>query len=227
MPKNGVFFFLYVIKIRRLSEFQARFVYPDFDTDHQLLMDSFLATRLGGIYRAVPWADIVKVLGLREHNKGPRAIFSPRGKVALMFLKHFVGCSDRRLIEHLNSNSHYQIFCDIAIPIGSPITNYKIVSEVRCELLQKLKFDGLQSVLAQKWTPHMSDLGSICMDATCYESDMRYPTDIKLIWEAVEWNHSLLKGHCKLLGLSLPRTKFIKWARRYSSYSRSRRPSKK
>jgi hypothetical protein len=29
------------------------------------------------------------------------------------------------------------------------------------------------------------------------------------------------------LGLSLPRTKFIKWARRYSSYSKSRRPSKK
>jgi len=189
-------------------------------------MDSFLATRLGGIYQAVPWRDVVSGFGLKERGKGPRAIFSPRGKIALMFLKHFVGCSDRKLIEHLNSNVHYQIFCDVVIPIGSPITNYKIVSEIRCELAKKLNIQKLQEVLAGKWAPYMSDLGSICMDATCYESDMRYPTDIKLLWEAVGWNHGLLKEHCKLLGLPLPRTKYVKWAKRYSGHSKSRRPSK-
>ena len=223
--KRG-FLFLHDMKIRRLSEFQGRFSYPDFDTDQELLMDSFLATRLGGIYQAVPWHGLVGGFGLREPKKGPRPIFSPRGKIALMFLKHFVGCSDRKLIEHLNSNSHYQIFCDVVIPIASPIVNYKIVSEVRCELAKKLNVQKLQEVLAGKWAPYMSDLGSICMDATCYESDMRYPTDIKLLWEAVEWNHALLRGHSRALGLPLPRTKFIKWARRYASYSKSRRPSK-
>jgi len=224
--KRG-FLFLYDMKIRRLSEFQGRFVYPNFDTDHDLLMGTFLDTRLGGIYQAVPWQGLVACFGLGEAKKGPRPIFSPRGKVALMFLKHFAGCSDRKLIEHLNSNVHYQIFCDIVIPIGSPITNYKIVSEVRCELAKNLDVDGLQRAFAEKWAPYMSELGSICVDATCYESDMRYPTDIKLLWEAVEWNYGLLKGHCKLLGLPMPRTKYVKWARRYSSYSKSRRPSKK
>ena len=214
------------MKIRRLSEFQGRFAYPNFDTDHELLMDSFLATQLGGIHRAVPWKEMVLAFGLKEPKKGPQPIFSPRGKVALMFLEHFVGYSDRRLVEHLNYNVHYQIFCDIVIPVGSPITNYKIVSEIRCELAAKLNIHNVQQVLAGKWAPYMSDLGSICMDATCYESDMRYPTDIKLLWEAVQWNHSLLKAHCKVLGLPLPRTKFVKWARRYGSYSKSRRPSK-
>ena len=215
------------MKIRRLSEFQCRFVYPNFDADHALLMESFLQTRLGGIYQSVPWRELVSSFGLREHVKGPRAIFSPRGKIALMFLKHYVGCSDRRLIEHLNSNLHYQIFCDVVLPVGRPITNYKIVSGIRCELAGKLKIGKVQQVLAEKWGPYMSELGSICMDATCYESDMRYPTDVKLLWEAVEWNHRLLKDHCKMLGVPLPRTKYVKWAGRYGSYSRSRRPSKK
>ncbi|MEM1010548.1 MAG: DDE transposase, partial [Myxococcota bacterium] len=127
----------------------------------------------------------------------------------------------------MNGNVHYQIFCDIVVPMGSPITNYKIVSEIRCELAQRLKVGKVQQVLANKWAPYMSELGSICMDATCYESDMRYPTDIKLLWEAVGWNYSLLREHCRMLGLPLPRTKFNKWAGRYSGYSKSRRPSKK
>ncbi len=215
------------MKIRRFSEFQGRFVYPNFDTDHELLMKSFLNTRLGGIYQAVPWQEVVTCFGLKEPRKGPRPVFSPRGKVALMFLKHYACCSDRKLIEHLNSNVHYQIFCDVVVPVGSPITNYKIVSEIRCELAGRLKTGKVQRVLAREWAPYMSELGSICMDATCYESDMRYPTDIKLLWEAVEWNHGLLREHGRMLGLSLPRTKFNKWAGRYSGHSKSRRPSKK
>ena len=50
MPIFGVSFFIADMKIRRLPEFQGRFVYPNFDTDHALLMGSFLETRLGGIY---------------------------------------------------------------------------------------------------------------------------------------------------------------------------------
>ena len=223
--KRG-FLFSLSMKIRRLSEFQGRFAYPNFDTDHKLLMDTFLDTRLGGIYQAIPWKELVCAFGLREPRKGPRPIFSPRGKVALMLLKHYAGCSDRKLVEHLNSNVHYQIFCDVVLPVGRPITNYKIVSGIRCELAGKLKIGKVQQVLAEKWRPYMSELGSICMDATCYESDMRYPTDIKLLWEAVEWNQRLLKEHCRMLGVPLPRTKYVKWAGRYASYSRSRRPSK-
>ena len=51
---------------------------------------------------------------------------------------------------------------------------------------------------------YVSEPGSIRMDATCYGSDMRYPTDIKLLWEAVGWNHRPLKGHCKVLGPPAP-----------------------
>jgi len=122
-----------------------------------------------------------------------------------MFLKHYVGCSDR-MIEHLNSNMHYQLFCDIVIPVDCPIVNYKIVSQIRCEVASKLKIQKVQQVFAQKWRPYMSELGSICMDATCYESDIRYPIDIKLLWKSLEWSYHLLKEHCACLSLPLTRT---------------------
>ena len=51
-----------------------------------------------------------------------------------MVLKSYTGFSDKRLIEHLNGNIHYQIFCGILIDPFFPITNYKIVSAIRNEI---------------------------------------------------------------------------------------------
>ena len=45
-----------------------------------------------------------------------------------MVLKAYTGFSDRQLVEHLNGNIHYQMFCGIMINPSFPITNYKIVA---------------------------------------------------------------------------------------------------
>jgi len=137
------------MKVRRFSQFQGQFLFPNFDNNSKELYESFLKTRLGGVYRAIPWNKLVESFQLQEKEKGPQSIFSPRGKVALMFLKHYVGCSDFKLIEHINANVHYQIFCDIIIPPGSPLSNFKIVSEIRCELARRIDIDKLQSILAE------------------------------------------------------------------------------
>ena len=64
---------------------------------------------------------------LSERRLGRRNIFSPCAKIALMVLKAYTGFSDRQLVEHLNGNIHYQMFCEIMIDPSFPITNYKIV----------------------------------------------------------------------------------------------------
>ena len=61
------------------------------------------------------------------------------------------------------------------------------VSEVRCELAAKLHIDRLQQIFYQHWSPYMKDRHSLTTDATCYESHLRYPTNVKLLWECVEW----------------------------------------
>ncbi len=46
-------------------------------------------------------------------------------------------------------------------------------------------------------------------NATCYESEMRYPTDTKLLWEGIEKSYATM---CELSGrlrLHRPRTKFL------------------
>ena len=45
------------------------------------------------------------------------------------------------------------------------------------ELAGKLKIQQLQDILAEQWKPYMQNLDTMYTDATCYESEMRYPTD--------------------------------------------------
>ena len=64
-----------------------------------------------------------------------------------------------------------------------PITNYKIVSAVRNEMVSRLDIESLQEVLASHWKPYLENLHVCMTDATCYESHMRFPTDMKLLFE--------------------------------------------
>ena len=60
-----------------------------------------------------------------------------------------------------------------------------------------------------------------------YESEVRFPTNQKLLWESVHWSHHQMKIVCKALKVTLPRTKYLKWKKRYVSYSKMRRKTNK
>ena len=214
------------MKIRRISSFQRELYFPSIDSHYESYLSSFYASDLGKIYKAIPWQDLIKNFNIEDRSKGPACIFSPRGKLALMFLKHYACCSDKRLIEQLNGNIYYQLFCDILIPPGKRLSNYKIVSEIRCELAAQLDIDSVQSILADHWRVYCSNKDSIVCDATCYESYLRYPTDVKLLYEALYWNYEQLKHLNKQINSKTIRSKMGKWKRRYRNYSKSKRPSK-
>jgi len=215
------------MKIQRISQFQGTFQFPNFIAFHSDYFNSFLLTDLGKIYQSIPWEKLIKQFELHDAEKGPKSIFSPRGKIALMFLKHYACCSDRKLIEQLNANIDYQFFCDLHIPPGERLTNFKIVSEIRTDLGKRLNLKEAQKVLAEAWMPFMDNLDSISCDATCYESYVRFPTDVKLLWESVRWSYLKLKRLCRESGLRMIRSKYKKWAKRYSGYSKMRRKTKK
>jgi hypothetical protein len=54
---------------------------------------------LGRIYHSIPWNELAKRLKVKDKKKGPLRIFSPQEMIALMFLKSYVDCSDRKLID--------------------------------------------------------------------------------------------------------------------------------
>lgn len=153
-------------------------------------------------------------------------LFSPKGRLALMFLKHYACCSDHKLIEQLNGNLEYQFFCDIALG-DERINNYKIVSQVRCELVENLKIDPTEKLLYGYWRDFIDNPNQATTDATCYESELRYPTIQKLLWEAVHWLYNQLRHTCSTLEVKMIRSRYRKWQRRYHSFSKMRRKTNK
>jgi hypothetical protein len=214
------------MKVQRIYETPLEFNFNSPRQEFSLYWKSFLASEIGQLYVAIPWDGLVHHFKIKENNKGPSRFFSPKGMIALMFLKSYVGCSDRKLIEHLNGNIHFQLFCDIWLQ-GKRLTNYKIVSQIRTCLSSKLVICEAQKILARHWKPFIEHPNIMLTDATCYETAMRYPTNVKLLWESVDWCYGQLKLSCKYLKIRTPRTKYLKQKERYSNYSRQRRKSKK
>ena len=209
-------------KIQNISEIHPTLGFTEFDILEKY-RKSFKESELGRLHSVFPFERMAKAAGLSELRLGRRSIFSPSAKIALMVLKAYTGFSDRQLVEHLNGNIHYQIFCGIMIDPSCSITNYKIVSAIRNGIASRLDIGSLQEVLASHWKPYLENL-HICMaDATCYESHMRFPTDMKLLWECLECLYRHICRHCKKLGIRRPRNKHSDVARSYLSYSRKRK----
>ena len=185
-------------------------------------MAQFLESELGEIYQAIPWKSLIKSLKLRDKRKGRPSIFSPQGKLALMFLKAYTGLSDRKLYEHLNGSIQFQLFCGIFLGPEN-LDDFKIISKIRTELAVKLNIRDAQDVLAKEWKQYISNPNIVLEDAACYETYMRYPTNIKLLWESIDWMQGQLKRSCKYLKIPTPQTKYLEQKDKYFAYMRKRR----
>ena len=84
----------------------------------------------------------------------------------------------------------------------------------------------LQGILADKWRPYMENLDTMCTDTTCYESEMRYPTDTKLLWKVVEKNYATMCELSGRLGIHRPRTKFLDVQKANLTYRKQRKHSR-
>ena len=160
-------------------------------------------------------------------KRGRKSFFTPEGKVALAFLKMYTGLSAPKLMEALNGNIHYQIFCDIRISPENQLTNYKLIDGILLELSRKLKVQEQQKVLADAWKPYMKNLDTIYTDASCYESLMRFPTDVKLLWECTVRAYKMMCGISSQLGEHRLRTKYNDIEKANLAYRKQRRHTHK
>ena len=72
----------------------------------------------------------------------------------------------------------------------------------------------------------MENLDTMYTDATCYESEMRYPTDPKLLWEGIEKGYETMCELSKRLGVRRPRTKYLDVQKANLAYRKQRKRSK-
>jgi hypothetical protein len=216
-------------KVQHISGITKRIPFEGFDF-YDLFRITFENSELGRMKRLLPLHEMALNFGLvsnrPERKRGPKPFFSPEGKVALMFLKMYTQLSAPKLLEQLNGNVHYQIFCDISINPLSPLRNYKLIDDIVSELSGKLRIQQQQDILAEAWKPYMKDLETFYTDATCYESEMRYPTDQKLLWECCEKAYSIMCIVCQRLEIHRPRTKYLDVEKANMGYVKQRKHSK-
>jgi len=214
-------------KVIKLSEKLSQINFFSPQQEYELYRSSFLRSELGQIYQSIPWNDLVITFKLKQAKVGRKSLFDPRGQLALMFLKAYTGLSDRKLIEQINGNIDYQLFCEVLLSPAERLVDFKIVSKIRTQLGRKLNIRLCQKALAKHWKPYLRDTHVMLTDATCYESSLRYPTNVKLLWESVEWNYNQLKLLCKSLKIRMPRSKYLEQKDKYFSYQRKRRKPRK
>jgi len=214
-------------KVIKLSEKLAQLNFFSPQQEYELYRASFLQTELGLIYQSIPWKGLIRDFRLKPAKVGRKALFDSQGKLALMFLKSYTDLSDRKLIEQLNANIDYQLFCGVLLSPSERLEDYKIVSKIRTQLGKKLNIKSCQKTLSKHWKVYLPDAHVMLTDATCYESQLRYPTNVKLLWESVDWNYNQLKLLCKSLKIRMPRNKFLEQKDKYYRYQRRRRKTHK
>ena len=220
-------------KIRNLSEIQQEIAFTEFDF-YQRYAETFKSSELGRIKSLLPLREMAISFNLIEEHpmhkrvkRGRKSFFTPEGKVALAFLKMYTGLSAPKLMEALNGNIHYQIFCGIRISPEDPLTNYKLIDSILLELSRKLKVQEQQQILADAWKPYMKDLDTVYTDASCYESLMRFPTDVQLLWECTEKAYTMMCDISSRLGEHRLRTKYNDIEKANLAYRRQRKHTHK
>jgi hypothetical protein len=201
----------------------------EFSTPHsqaEQYWNNFLTTELGKMYQVIPWDALCQHFRPNHHERrGKKPEFELQGKIALQFLKSYSGLSDEQLMERLSSDYVYQFFCGVYYRPGDKIPGFKIISDIRCELASRMKTVDLQKTLADYWKPYMRDTHVMFTDATCYESYIRYPTDVKLLWESCEWTYEQMKRLNKKIKGRMPRSKYAEIKDRCLSYQRNKKKS--
>ena len=216
-------------KVRNFAEITPNLPFSEFNF-YELYRETFETSELGRMKQILPLREMAESFGLVNKSMAPKrgrkSYFTPEGKVALMFLKMKTQMSFPKLMEELNGNIHYQMFCDILIDPTHPLTNYKLLDDIAAELAGSLKIQELQNLLAEAWKPYMKNLDTMFTDATCYESEMRYPTDQKLLWECVEKGYELMCEASQRLGIHRPRTKYLDVEKANLTYRKQRKHTK-
>jgi hypothetical protein len=190
---------------------------------------AFLSTDLGQLYQSIPLKALSTKIPLPSYEKsgrGRKPFLKVEGGIALMILKHYLGLSDELLIERLNTDWCMQYFCGVQLGVRK-IKDKNLVSWWRAYLGNHLNIAELQGVLIENWKPYMEQTHVTMMDATCYESHLRYPTAVKLLWESIVKIYALTQQKRKRLKLRCSRSNYAKHKQLFMLYQRSRKKTKR
>jgi transposase, IS5 family len=202
---------------------------PLFLQTPSVLENAFFQTDLGALYLSIPFKDMASKIPAPPHDisgRGRKPFLKVEGGIALLILKHYTALSDEMLIDRLNTDWCMQYFCGVQLN-AKRIKDQNLAGWWRGYIGKYLDIKEMQKVVIPFWKPYMEQTHVSMMDATAYESNIRYPTDVKLLWESIVKVHHLIEQKRKLLKLRRSRSNYQKYKISYLGYQRNRRKSKR
>jgi transposase, IS5 family len=198
------------------------------DNEH-LLPQHFINTDLGKLYLAIPFDELAKNIpppkGI-SNGLGRKNQLNVKGGLALMFLKHYLRLSDEMLLARLNTDWSIQMFCGILLGTKR-ILNKNLVSQWRSYLGRHMDLNQMQGILASYWKPYLQDRQVGMSDATVYESYIRHPNEVVLLWKGCEFIYEHIVKHCKENKIRTPRIRMQNKQEQVLTYQRTRKKSRK
>jgi hypothetical protein len=196
----------------------------------QLLHEKFLQTDLGELYVAIPFDELAATIPLPDHHKsrlGRKPWFDVKGGIALLVLKHYLQLSDELLIQRINTDWGMQLFCGILLRPDERIRDTNLPGWWRTYIGKHLNIEAMQTALAKYWKPFMEQTGVGMQDATCYESRISYPTDVKLIWNCCQQLYLLIQHKRKELKLRKSRMNYYRQKEHFQSYQKTKKKTRR
>ena len=144
-----------------------------------------------------------------------------------MILKHYLGISDGLLIERINTDWSMQLFCGILLKPHERIRDTNLPSWWRTYLGRHADISTMQQCLATHWKPFMNDTTIGMQDATCYESRISFPTDVKLVWNCCKEVYLLIQQKRKELKLRKGRMNYGDRKKDFTNFQRTKKKTRR
>lgn len=189
----------------------------------------FQSMPIGQLRLALPIKELAALLPspVSDQQGGKSPWFDNEGKIALQFLKAYEDCSDERLRHRINTDWSLQFFCGISLGPNEEIKDTNLIWQIRKLVAAHLSIPSFQKILIENWKGDVDDSKSASSDATAYESYIKHPTTVKLLWDCNEWLHQQIKKWCKELCLVRPRNKYKDNRIRQQNYQKQKRKTYK
>jgi hypothetical protein len=110
-----------------------------------------------------------------------------------------------------------QMFCGVQLKINEVIKDKNLMSRVRKFVSKYIDLEQFQQVLIRYWKPYMQDVHVGMCDATVYESSLRYPTDVKLLWECCQYVQEQIEKLSREVKIKVSNKRFEKKKQEYLS----------
>ena len=130
-------------------------------------------------------------------------------------------------MQRINTDWSMQLFCGILLRADEKIRDTNLPSWWRAYIGSHLNMDAMQKEFAVHWRPYMQQTNIGMQDATCYESRISFPTDVKLIWKCCHEIYLLIQQQRKLLKLRKSRMNYHRQKISFQSFQKTRKKSRR